>query len=211
VPITDEERQAIAKQEARRYMRLSWVDQREVEQEALYAMLEAEETWERTSQVGNLGAYLRNAASYAVRWFVWTQTAPVHITDRANSGKQAGENRKAPLTKKKRDASTPDEEGAERPELALPPTEDDDVHDVRWRQRVQMRLVELLCDEPYIDQIIAWRVLVHEETPEHVTRAENIPSVKNTYEVVSRIRGRIRRDAEMRRLLDEQRQEGTRR
>lgn len=189
--LTDRERHDIARRAARRYAHFRWVDQQDIIQEALLAIVTAERTFAELGDDGrNVRGYVMRAAQHAVRWFVWSATSPVKHTDRATIGKEASELRRVVST-----------DGAP---LDIP--DDDELpHDkrlalARWRAAVRARFDALTAKDAACDRDIARRVLFDDEAPEDVAQDEQVP-VRAVYVVTQRIRTRIYNDEQMLLLL----------
>jgi hypothetical protein len=188
--LTDNDRIAIAARAAARYRYLKWIDQDDARQEALLAIVAAEESFTRLASGENLHGYVTRAAQYAVRWYVWSTTSPVKHTDRGRVSKEASVLRRAS-----------EDEAAAMP--ARSPTPEQQLTRRRWAASVRERFSTLMANDAECDKQIAERVLFDEEAIEDVARDEQVP-VRAVYVVTQRIRQRIFKDEVMLELLLEQ-------
>jgi DNA-directed RNA polymerase specialized sigma24 family protein len=185
--LTNQERFDIAARAARRYSYIKWVDQDDARQEALAAILAAENSFSRNPDGQNVHGYVTRAAQYAVRWFVWSMTSPVKHTNRGRISEQVTVLRRAS-----------EDEVAGRASGA--PTPEQEVSHGRWAAAVRERLAALMSKDAECDKQIAERVLLDDETPEDVARSEQVP-VRAVYVVTQRVRQRIFKDVELLTLL----------
>jgi len=191
-PMPVEQMHSIALREASRYRHLSWINRDDAVHEALTEMMRA---WHALTKNGtltdNLLGYLSMTARYAIRAFVWSSTSPVKHTDRGTQPQQVSALRRTEV------------DDSSMRELDLPVDQQDEaLHVARWRFAVQVRFTQLTNDDPEIDRIIAWRVLLEDEDSEQVAADEEV-TVRAVYVVTQRIRNRILKDVEMRSLLSE--------
>lgn len=190
--LTDLERIRIADIAARRYRRLgSIVDEEETLAAALLAVVEEEHRIASLGgDVANVSAYVMRGAQHAARDSAWASVSPVTHKAR-NRCDIAGQ-----VTNVRRAS---DDDAAR---VACPSsTPEDETSEHRFRVRFHRRVLELCATDPQPEQEAATRLAAGDE-PGDVARELGIEPAK-VYRLSVRLRTRIQRDAQMRRLHEE--------